>query len=123
MRELDDEIKKAFDDGGGAGLVEWDDPSLMEMVRDSFRGQMRVWMFLTMFMSVVLFGVSVWTIFGFMAAETTRGMIGWALGFYFCTQAVGMIKMYHWMTMYRNSILREIKRVEYRVAKLAERAP
>lgn len=118
MSQLDDEIRKALDEGFE---FEGDDQSLMDMVRDSFRGRLRIWMYLTMAMSAILFGVSVWTLFGFAAAETTKEMIAWALGFYFCTQAVGMLKTYHWMTMYRNSILREVKRVEYQVAKASQR--
>lgn len=118
MTDLDDDIRRALDEGFE---FEGDDQSLMEMVRDSFRGRTRWLMILTGCFSFAFFGLSLWAVHGFLEEEDVGARIGWAMAFYFFSNAVGMLKNYHWMTMHRNSILREVKRVEYRIAKLAER--
>jgi hypothetical protein len=55
------------------------------------------------------------------AAEATevKAMLGWAgvaaFGFFF----LGLLKMWFWMEMQKNSVVREIKRLELQVASLA----
>ncbi|MBZ0171437.1 MAG: hypothetical protein K8E66_03575 [Phycisphaerales bacterium] len=48
-------------------------------------------------------------------------MIGWGLGFLMAMIAVSMMKTWYFMEMNRNCVLREVKRVELQIARLAER--
>jgi hypothetical protein len=64
---------------------------------------------------LVLAGYAVWR-----AAEATevKAMLGWAgvaaFGFFF----LGLLKMWFWMEMQKNSVVREVKRLELQVASL-----
>ncbi len=65
---------------------------------------------------LALAGYGVWR-----AAEATevKAMLGWAgvaaFGFFF----LGLLKLWFWMEMQKNSVVREIKRLELQVASLA----
>jgi hypothetical protein len=64
---------------------------------------------------LTLAGYAVWR-----AAEATevKAMLGWAgvaaFGFFF----LGLLKMWFWMEMQKNSVVRELKRLELQVASL-----
>ena len=48
-------------------------------------------------------------------------LLVWGGGFMFCMMAVSMLKLWFWMEMQTNSVLREVKRVELQVSRLASR--
>lgn len=122
MRDIDKKIAEAlkaqdaelFADTGA-------EQTLAEMVVDSFRTRSR-WMIVMMFfLMVILFWAAVFTAIRFFAAETTREMIAYAMGFGYSLMAVGMLKMWYFMELQTNTITREIKRVELQIASLAAR--
>jgi uncharacterized membrane protein YciS (DUF1049 family) len=48
-------------------------------------------------------------------------MIGWSTGFLFCCLGTMMMKLWWWAQMDKNSLTREIKRLELQIARLAAR--
>lgn len=56
----------------------------------------------------------------FFLADEVRYQIAWAALFVCCMQWSTLIKVYGWQVMNRNSIKREIKRLELRVAELTQ---
>jgi len=57
----------------------------------------------------------------FFAAEDVKHQIMWAVIFLTCIQWVGLMKIFAWQMIHRNSIKREIKRLELRIADMAGR--
>lgn len=57
----------------------------------------------------------------FFGAETERAMIAWAAGTLLFALFVAMLKMWFFLEMNRNSVIREVKRVELQIARLAQR--
>jgi hypothetical protein len=57
----------------------------------------------------------------FGRAASTQEMIAWATGFLICGLATTMLKVWYWMELNRNTILREVKRVELQLARLSNR--
>lgn len=122
MNELDKKIKEAlrredaeiFEDVGG-------EPSLFEMAAEAFRG--RHWWLnaLTSFWILVFFVLAILAAVKFFNTEDTRDAMLWAIAFIFCMMAVAMLKMWFWMELNKNSITREIKRLELQIARLAGR--
>jgi len=55
----------------------------------------------------------------FFGAETTRTQIAWSVGFLTSNMVVAMMKMWFWMQMDKNTVIREVKRLELQVATLA----
>ena len=122
MKELDDKIRAAlrqedaevFDDWGG-------EPSMFTLVMDTFRGRHKWLVLLTVVWSLVFFALAIYSAFKFFNTEDAREVMLWAVAFIFCMSAVSMLKLWFWMEINKNAILREIKRVELQIARLAGR--
>jgi len=98
-----------------------DEPAILEIVVQTFRSRQR-WLVALVFLLLMVFVVLMFACgYQFFAASTTRGQIGWATGFLYFAIAISMMKIWYWGEMRRYTVLREIKRVELQVARLAER--
>lgn len=122
MSELDDKIREALSGQDAELFDEYsDEPSMLAMVFEVFRGRHR-WLVLWMWLvSVAMLVLTIVAAVQFFKVESTREMIAWAIGFLFCISAVSMLKIWFWMEMQKNSITREIKRLELQIARLAQR--
>ena len=122
MNELDKRIRaalsredaEALDDLGG-------EPSMFTMVLETFRGRHRWFVWLTVFWSLVFLALSIFSAVQFFKTEDARDMLLWGLGFIVCLSVVSMLKIWFWMEMNKNAIMREIKRLELQVARLSGR--
>ncbi|MCH8821939.1 MAG: hypothetical protein IH984_00370 [Planctomycetes bacterium] len=122
MNNIDAKIKRALEATDADLADEFDgDQSMMEMVLDTFRGTQKWLTFLAIVFGIVFMAGSVFGIIQLFKAQDMHEHILWGLGVMFCFSAVSMMKIWFWMQMNRNSILREIKRVELQVARLAAR--
>ena len=120
MNNIDAKIRRALEATDTDLADEFDgDQSMMEMVFDVFRGTQKWLTFLAIFWGLAFMAGSVFGIIQLFKAQETHEHILWGLGVMFCFSAVAMMKIWFWMQMNRNSILREIKRVELQVARLA----
>ncbi|MCH7847284.1 MAG: hypothetical protein IIB99_12080 [Planctomycetes bacterium] len=120
MSNIDAKIKRALEATDTDLADEFDgDQSMTEMVFDVFRGTQKWLTFLAIFCSIVFMAASVFGIIQLFKAQELHEHILWGLGVMFCFSAVSLMKIWFWMQMNRNSILREIKRVELQVARLA----
>ncbi len=90
--------------------------NLLDMTLGVFQGKNKIIYLLTLIMSFVIFGVFVFCAIKFYNAENTRDMLiygaigGWSM------MSVGFIKLWHWMQMNNNALLREMKRLELQIA-------
>ncbi len=122
MNVLDDKIREAlqkedaelFEDVGS-------EPSIYEMLMETFRGRHRWLVFLTMFWTIVFMVLGVLSVVRFFRAEETRDMLMWAAASAFLLSGVSMMKVWYWMELNKNSVTREIKRLELQIARLAGR--
>lgn len=122
--ELDKKIKEAlsaqdaelFEEYGG-------EQGIFELIADTFRGKRRWLVVLVYVYSIVFLVLAVITAVQFFKADpdNTRDLILWAMGFMFCNFAVAMLKMWYFMEMNKNSVTREVKRLELQIARLAQR--
>ena len=122
MTEFDEKIRGALDADDEAFLKELEqERGLFAQVGDTLTGPLGGWAKL---MFVVTFA---WTIFMFYAlwqmftVEGTRELILWTAGTLFAAIAIGLIKQWFFDRMNMIAILRELKRIELRVAGLEER--
>ena len=124
MKDMDKKLAEALrvDDEALFG-VEADEQSLFANMVDTFRGRRRwfvmmVW-FWAFIAAVLMFGGAIM----FFRVESESDKLMWALACILGMVANGMLKTWYWMEMNRASVLREIKRVELQIARLAERIP
>ncbi|MDA2933945.1 hypothetical protein MYX82_06335 [Acidobacteria bacterium AH-259-D05] len=122
MRDIDKMIRdtlgaeeaELFESLGG-------EQGIQEMVIDSFRGKTR-WMVALVFVTIPAFVVlAVLATVQFFQVEGVNEMIAWACAFMFCWIAIGMMKVWYWMELNKNTIIRELKRVELQIAQLSNR--
>ena len=120
MTDIDDKIREALRREDAELLEHFQsEPPVHELLIETFRGR-RVWMTsLAAVFAFVFFGLSLFALYGFFHAEGTRSWIAWASGFLWASLAVAMLKIWFWMEIQRNSVVREIKQLELQVANLS----
>ncbi len=122
MKDLDKKIQEALRNEDAELFDEFSaEPSIFEMLMQTFRGRHRWLVFLTMFWTVVFMVLGVLSVIRFFRAEDTRDMLMWAAASAFFLSGVSMMKVWYWMELNKNSLAREIKRLELQVARLAGR--
>jgi len=120
VNDLDRKIREALASEDAELSLRTIDAPLLEQVIDTFRGRNRwlvvlAWVFTTVWMAgAVVSG------YQFLHADGERAMIAWAAGFGVCVLAVASLKIWYWMELSKNAVLRELKRVELRVVRLGE---
>ncbi len=122
MNDLDRQIQAALRKEDADALSAFTrEPSMFELMMETFRGRHRKLVWLTMFWGLVFFVSAVVSGVKFFNTQDTREMLLWAVAFMVCISAVSLLKMWWWMEMNKNAITREIKRLELQVARLAGR--
>jgi hypothetical protein len=121
LRELDDKIRAAMqaehDLGDPAG-----EESLFQMLLEVFQGRRRWLNLYGFFLTFVFFGLTIWCAIRFFDAQETQAALGWATGFLACFLSMAMLKIWFWMEMQKNQVLREVKRLELQVLRLTHRS-
>lgn len=122
MKELDRKIREALV-AEDEELIErfQGEQSMLELVSDTFRGKHR-WLVGVVFISTLAFVVlGVFSAVQFFQAVEVRDMIMWTGAFVFCLVAVLANKTWYWLELNKNTVTREVKRVELQISRLAER--
>lgn len=122
MKDIDEKIREALHQEDPELLEHYrGEQSISQMVIDSFRTRHR-WLVVLVFLSTTgLFLVDIFAAYQFFQAESMRAMIAWATGFIFLGMWIAMLKVWYWMELNKNSLAREIKRLELEVANLSRR--
>ncbi len=120
MNQLDDAIRQALSAEDAAILDRvGKTPALWDAWFETFRGPFGGLNILGSIFAFVLFGVFVLCAWRFFEAVEARDMVTWGAGAVLSFFAVGMLKLWFWMEMQKNAVIREIKRLELQVARLA----
>jgi len=93
--------------------------SLFGQLGATFSGPMKVWTGFAFVFSFALFGLAVWCFVEMLGTEDIREMILWLTGVVCGVVSVGMIKVWFWLRMNHLAVLRELKRIELRLARSA----
>ncbi len=122
MNELDKKIREALRAEDADLVDDFDsEPSIFEMVLETFRGRHRWLVFLTIFWTLVFLVLGVLSVIQFFQAEETRDLLMWAAASAFFFSGVIMMKVWYFMELNKNAVTREIKRLELQIARLAGR--
>ena len=112
----DNIVEKILDDS----YDESNEDGYMSMVRDFYSRRMLwvavlVWVFVIVFVAGATYcGVR------FLHADQTKSQIMYAALFVLFVEGIAPMKIFAWQMLARNSIKREIKRLELRIADLAQ---
>ena len=119
MEEIDQLIKESLSQEEGQFYDELDQQNLLEMVAGLFRTKQWWLMIMMTIVMVVAFAIFIYCVVQFFNTEETNELIKWGIAGGFCMMVVGMLKLFSWMQMDKNAILRELKRLELQVASLS----
>ena len=107
MNNLDDKIRAALQ--GDASAAE---PNLAEEVITVFRGRHRWMHAIVVLVSVALLAVTVWASLRFYHAAVVREQLLWGGLALVALLMISFMKVWFWLEMQTNRVLREVKRVE-----------
>jgi Family of unknown function (DUF6768) len=121
MTEFDEKLKEALagDDGPASELGR--EQSLFGQVASVFKSRQRWLIIYAMVLTVALMALAVWSILGLLEADDFRTHILYGLGAAFSLISVAMLKIWFFMQMNRNAVLREIVRLQIQVAELSQK--
>lgn len=95
---------------------------LKQMVKDFYNRRMLSIVAVFWGSGLAFMAVAVWWAVAFFRAEATRDQIMYAAGFVVLMTWLGLLKVFAWQMIHRNSIKRELKRLELRIAQLSREA-
>lgn len=121
MTNLDAAIRDALSKEDAEFLARFENEDPIGEVFGTFQGSWGVMNIFAAIVTFALFGVFVYCVMQMFAVVETRDVVLWSVGAVVSMLGVAMLKMYFWMEMNKNVVLREVKRLELQVARLAAR--
>ena len=122
MKDIDDKIREALRKEDSELLEHFrGEPAIHEMLIETFRGRFRWFNVLAFTGTIVILGLLVVLAWWFFHTESTRAMIAYATAFVWGLIWIAMLKVWFWLEISRNSLTREIKRLELQLARLSRR--
>jgi len=122
MTQFDEAIRKALSPEDARTLDELgrEQPIILQALQ-AFQGRNRLYGVIGWLGGFGLFTVFVWCGWQALQAPDLRLVILWAAGAVVAIIGVSMVKLWFFMEMQKNSIVREVKRLELQVAALISR--
>ncbi len=121
MSEPGDTIRSALKTQAEKFAIEPDrEPPMRSQIADAFRGRFRWLAWLAVFYRIVFLVVAVIAAIQFFRLDSTRELIACSTIFLMSILATVFIKLWYWMLLIKNSVIREIKRLELQVAELTQ---
>lgn len=115
---IDELIKETLNQEDAKFYDELEEHNLIGKLGEVYKSKVGWLAILMNVVHLVIFGVLIYCIIGFFDTQDTNELIKWASAGFLCLIVMGMLKLYIWMQMDKNDILREMKRLELQVATL-----
>jgi hypothetical protein len=120
MNDLDQAIRQSLSAEDSALLDRLGaDQALHRQVLATFEGRLRWFNAAGWIAGFVLFGVGCFLAWRFMQAKEVGDMLRWGATSALAFAGLALIKVWFWMELQKNVIVREVKRLEVQVASLA----
>ena len=116
--KIDELIKETLSKEEAAFYDDLEEQNLMGKIGEVYKGKLG---WLAAIMNVVhllIFMAFIYFIVRFFNTESTNELIKWASGGFLSMIAMAMLKLFVWMQMDKNDILRELKRLELQISTL-----
>jgi len=116
--KIDELIHQALSEDEAKFYDQLGEQSIFEMVGGLFQGRLKWITVIMMIVAVIVFVIGVYSLVQFFKVEGLRLMMIWAGAFFLCMMTVALLKLFSWMQIDKNAILRELKRLELQVSML-----
>ena len=122
MTNLDQAIRQALSAEDAEFLARFEkEAPLHEQVLGTFTGSWGALNIFGVLLTFAMFGAFVFCVWNLFETSDLRDTVLWSVGVLVTALAVAMLKIWFWMEMQKNQVLREVKRLELQVARLAMR--
>ena len=119
--KIDALIKEALTKEEAKFYTELDEQNLFQMLGGLFDGKMK-WLILLMNLIIIgVFGLFIYCAIQFFDTEVTNELIKWGVASTFCMLIISMLKLFLWNQMDKNSLKRELKRIELQISFLTNK--
>lgn len=120
-RDPDRVLRSALAQDEAEAFQHADDPSMASLLTETFRGRNRRLALLGVVANTVLFLVALLAVARFLRTPDVHGMLVWGGTALLSIGLILAVKIWYWLEMVRLALTRDIKRLELRVSRLAER--
>lgn len=120
-KNIDDLIKETLSQEEAKFYDDLDEPTLLESFGNIFKGKNKWVTVMVMIVTLVLLAFTIYAIMIFLNADSTKEMITWGVAMFASFISIGFIKVYYWMEMNKNIMLREMKRIELQISLLSNK--
>ena len=112
--EIDQLIKETLTKEEAKFYESLEEQNMFEMVLGLFKGKNKWLMYLMNLMTIIFFGFFIYCVVNFLntSENEIKMLIKWASGAIIFLISVSMLKIFGWMQMDKNAIIRELKRLE-----------
>lgn len=117
--KIDELIKETLSKEEAAFYDELEEQNLIGKIGEVYKGKMGWLAAIMNVVHLVMFIAFIYCIVQFFKTENTNELIKWASAGFLSMVAMGMLKLFVWMQMDKNDILRELKRLELQIATLS----
>ncbi|WP_323789701.1 DUF6768 family protein [Psychroserpens sp.] len=119
MEDIDQLIKETLTQEESKFYDSLEEQNVLGMVGGLFTGKNK-WIIIVMnIMTLIFFGLFIYCTVNFFETTETNELIKWGIGGLVFLLGVSMLKVFAWMQMDKNAILREMKRLELQVSSLS----
>jgi heme/copper-type cytochrome/quinol oxidase subunit 2 len=120
-KKIDELIKGSLNEDEAKLFDELGEHNLIGKLGEVYRGRMGWLAILMNVVHLVIFGVLIYCIVQFFGTQETHELITWASAGFMCMIIMAMLKLYIWMQMDKNDMLRELRRLQLQVATLSSK--
>ena len=121
MEDIDKLIKETLTQEEAKFYDGLEEQNVFQMLWGLFEGKNKWIMYAMNFMTLVFFGLFVYCLVQFFSTDVVNELIKWGVGSIAFLLGVSMLKVFAWMQMDKNALIREIKRLELQILSLSGR--
>jgi len=120
-KDIDDLITQSLNKENTKFYDNLDEPSILETFYSIFKGKNRWVMIFSIIIALILIAFTIYALVAFFNSGSTDEMLKWGLAIFASLSTISLLKLYSWMQMNKNVLLREIKRLELQITLLANK--
>ncbi|MDO6597506.1 hypothetical protein Q4512_11315 [Oceanihabitans sp. 2_MG-2023] len=119
MEDIDALIKETLSEEEAKFYDTLEEQGVLGMIFGLFKGKNKWLLILMNMMTLIFFGLFIYCLVQFFNVEATKDLLKWGLASILFMLGVSMLKIFAWMQMDKNALLRELKRLELQVSSIA----
>ena len=123
MEEIDKLIKDTLSAEEAKFYDELEEQNLFGMVGGLFTGKLKWILILMNVVTITAFIGFIYCVVQFVNTDITNELIKWGVFGVVLLMMISMLKLFAWMQMDKNALLREIKRLELQISALSNKLP